>query len=265
MKILPLLALGVLTASAARAQSPTPATATDGKDRRLYVVGYSHLDTQWRWTYPMVIRDFIANTTRENFKLLEKYPDYVFNFTGSRRYEFMKEYYPEDYARVKKYVAEGRWFPAGSSVDEGDAIIPSLESYQRHFLYGNRFFDREFGVHSQEFMLPDCFGFPAALPTILHHGGIKGFSTQKLPWGSAVGIPFSVGVWTGPDGSDMLAALNPLSYTGHVAEDLSKSRKWLDRINVTGDKSGAYVDYHYFGTGDRGRRARGEIRPVVGA
>ncbi len=24
-------------------------------------------------------------------------------------------------------------------------------------------------------MLPDCFGFPAALPTILHHCGIKGF------------------------------------------------------------------------------------------
>ncbi len=29
-------------------------------------------------------------------------------------------------------------------------------------------------------MLPDCFGFPASLPSILAHAGVKGFSTQKL-------------------------------------------------------------------------------------
>ena len=34
-------------------------------------------------------------------------------------------------------------------------------------------------------MLPDCFGFPASLPTILAHSGVKGFSTQKLVWGSS--------------------------------------------------------------------------------
>ena len=27
----------------------------------------------------------------------------------------MKEYFPDDFARMKKYVDEGRWFPAGSS------------------------------------------------------------------------------------------------------------------------------------------------------
>ena len=37
-----------------------------------------------------------------NFPLFDKYPDYVFNFTGSRRYEFMEEYYPEDFARVQR-------------------------------------------------------------------------------------------------------------------------------------------------------------------
>jgi alpha-mannosidase len=222
------------------------------KDKNLYVVGYAHLDTQWRWTYDYVIQNFIRNTMEQNFPLIEKYPNYVFNFTGSRRYEFMKEYYPAEYAKVKQYVAQGRWFPAGSSVDECDANIPSLESFTRHFLYGNRFFQHEFGMQSDEFMLPDCFGFPASLPEILAHGGIKGFSTQKLTWGSAVGIPFNVGTWIGPDGSSVYAALNPGAYTGSVNEDLSQSEMWLKRINETGGKSGAYVDYHYYGTGDRG-------------
>jgi alpha-mannosidase len=221
-------------------------------DKNLYVVGYAHLDTQWRWTYVDTIRDNLRNTMEQNFPLFDKYPNYIFNFTGSRRYELMKEYYPEDYAKVKSYVAAGRWMPAGSSVDECDVNTPSLESICRQFLYGNHFFQREFGKPSEDFMLPDCFGFPASLPAIMAHGGIKGFSTQKLTWGSAVGIPFNVGVWIGPDDSSVLAALNPGPYGGLVTDDLSKSSMWLNRINKDGQQSGVYADYRYFGTGDKG-------------
>jgi alpha-mannosidase len=222
------------------------------RDRVLYAVGYAHLDTQWRWDYPETIREYIPNTLRDNFALFEKYPGYVFNFTGSRRYEFMQEYYPEEYETMKRYIASGRWFPAGSSVDEGDSIVPSGESIIRQVLYGNRYFRREFGMASVEYMLPDCFGFPSSLPTLLVHCGLKGFSTQKLTWGSAVGIPFKVGRWIGPDGSEIVAALDPGPYDSKVREDLSQSSSWLKRIENTGKQSGAYVDYHYFGVGDRG-------------
>lgn len=226
------------------------------KEKTLYVVGYAHLDTQWRWTYPQVIREFIASTLHDNFMLIDKYPNYIFNFSGSRRYEMMKEYYPAEYEKLRGAIAAGRWFPCGSSVDEGDAIVPSLESMVRHVLYGNRYFKHEFGVTSDEFMLPDCFGFPASLPSILAHCGIKGFSTQKLTWGSANGIPFKIGTWTGPDGKSIIAALDPGSYTGIVTEDLSHDESWLERIQKTGTMSGAFVDYHYFGTGDRGGAPR---------
>ncbi len=222
------------------------------KQKTLYVVPYAHLDTQWRWSYPQVIREFLANTLHDNFKLIDKYPNYVFNFSGSRRYEMMREYYPQDWERLKGYIKAGRWFPCGSSVDEGDANVPGLESMVRHVLYGNHYFRREFGVASDEFMLPDCFGFPASLPTILAHCGIKGFSTQKLTWGSAIGIPFKVGNWIGPDGSVMPAALDPGSYSGGVNEDLSQNKGWLTRIERTGAQSGIFADYHYYGTGDRG-------------
>lgn len=248
--------LTVLALGTASLAQPPPAKVphpTDlSKGNTLYLVGYAHLDTQWRWSYPQVIREFIGNTMRNNFRLFDKYPDYVFNFSGSRRYEMMKEYYPEDYARVKQYVSSGQWFPCGSSVDEGDANVPSAESLIRHTLYGNHFFRREFGVASEEFMLPDCFGFPYALPTILSHCGIKGFSTQKLTWGSAVGIPFPVGTWEGPDGHSIVAALDPGSYAAGFSEDLSQNTSWLARVQNTGKKSGAFVDYHYYGTGDRG-------------
>jgi alpha-mannosidase len=252
-----LLACGlVLSPSAARAQQipskPASKPVDFSKDRTLYVIGYSHLDTEWRWSYPQVIREFLPNTLHDNFRLFEKYPDYIFNWTGSNRYKLMKEYYPEDYAKLKAYVAAGRWFPNGSNVEEGDVDMPSEESIIRQILYGNQFYRREFGVASNEFMIPDCFGFPASLPSLFAHSGLTGFSTQKLTWGSAVGIPFNVGVWEGPDGQSVIAALNPGSYTSSINSDLSNDKQWIERVEDNGKKSGVYVDYAYYGTGDRG-------------
>ena len=46
-------------------------------------------------------------------------------------------------------------------------------------------FSREFGRRSVDVYLPDCFGFGWALPSIMAHSGLTGFSTQKRTWGSA--------------------------------------------------------------------------------
>src|ERR1700694_1899398 len=161
----------------------------------LFVVGYAHLDTEWRWEYPQVIREYLPKTLHDNFDLFGKYPHYIFNFSGANRYRMMKEYYPADYAKLKQFVAAGRWFPAGSSMEESDVNSPSAESIFRQVLYGNQYFRRDFNKASAEYMLPDCFGFPASLPSILAHAGVKGFSTQKLTWGSAT----EAGGWESPE------------------------------------------------------------------
>src|SRR2546425_1115210 len=269
-------------ASESNAARPKESAGPDlTKQPTLYVVGYAHLDTQWRWEYPTTINEDILKTIRLNFDLFEKYPHYIFNFSGANRYRMMKEYFPADYQKVKKYVAAGHWFPAGSSMEEGDVNSPSAESIIREFLYGNQFFRREFGKASAEYMLPDCFGFPASLPSLMAHAGIKGFSTQKLTWHSAasvggpgspedtpVGIPFNVGIWEGPDGRSVIAALNPGSYDGDIISDLSKSNPpppppagrgnvdWAKRVQLDGQVSGLFADYHYYGTGDTGGSPR---------
>jgi len=258
-----------------QASRKTPAKAPNLKTTpTLYLVGYAHLDTQWRWEYPTVISKYLPATMLKNFALFKKYPHYIFNWTGSNRYMMMQEYYPADFARVKHYVATGQWFPAGSSVEENDVNSPSPESIIRQVLYGNEYFRREFGIASDEYMLPDCFGFPADLPSILAAAGIKGFSTQKLTWGSSapvggpnspedtpVGTPFNVGMWIGPDGHGVIAALNPGSYSGGVSYDLTQSTAppyirdfidWPKRVEQDGKVSGVYADYHYYGTGDIG-------------
>ena len=222
------------------------------KDKVLYTIGYAHLDTEWNWDYPTVINEYIRNTMVDNFKLLDKYPDYVFNFTGSRRYNFMKEYHPELYKKVGDYIKQGRWFISGSSVDEAEVNVSSSESVLRQVLYGNLFFKREFNKQSRDYMLPDCFGFVATLPSVLSHAGLIGFSTQKLTWGSANGIPFNVGIWEGPDGKGLPSALNGTGYGSHIVERLDKDSGWAARMESDKTKYGVLIDFRYYGTGDIG-------------
>jgi alpha-mannosidase len=185
------------------------------------VVGTAHLDTQWLWTIQNTIREHLPKTLRSNFELFEQYPDYVFSFEGAFRYALMKEYYPQEYAKLKQYIASGRWRIAGSSWDAGDVNIASPESLIRQVLYGNGFFRREFGQVSRDIFLPDCFGFGFALPSVAAHCGLKGFCTGKLGWGSAVDVPYRVGRWEGVDGAQIVAALDPGGYTQDVQEHLS--------------------------------------------
>src|SRR5579863_2940093 len=219
----------------ATAKAQTTEKPDLSKQPTLYVVGYAHLDTEWRWEYPQVISEYLRKTMEDNFTLFDKYPHYVFNFSGANRYRLMKEYFPADFARLKSYVDQGRWFPAGSSMEEGDVNTPSAETIIRQVLYGNTWFRKELGKASAEYMLPDCFGFPSSLPTILAHSGVKGFSTQKLVWGSSAvgggpeslertpeGTPFNVGVWVGPDGESVLAGLNPGDYSAGIYTDLAR-------------------------------------------
>jgi alpha-mannosidase len=296
-RILPTFA--VLIAVHGQIYSQTMKAPDITRDPTLYVVPYAHLDTQWRWEMPQTISEYLLKTMRVNFAYIDKYPHYVFNWTGSNRYRLMKEYFPDDYAKMTQYVAAGRWFPAGSSVEEGDVNLPSAEGIFRQILYGNAYFRKDFGKASTEYMLPDCFGFPASLPSILAHAGVKGFSTQKLnaawqpapkiggpgsPEDTPEGIPFNVGLWIGPDGKSVIAALNPSGYGSSVYTDLSREppaepqlaseqkaqltpqqlrfrqpdpeQDWVKRIRLNGNVTGVFADYHYVGTGDVGGAVR---------
>lgn len=220
---------------------------------RLYVVATSHLDTQWRWTIQTTIRHFLKRTLLDNFAHFRKFPEYVLSFEGSFRYRLLEEHYPEDFVEVQRLVESKRWRPAGSMVDAPDVNIPAPESLIRHILYGNDDFERMFGRRSRDLFLPDCFGFPWSLPTIAAHCGLAGFSSQKLiKWIKPETIPFDLGLWEGPDGSSVVAVLDPGGYGSPLREDLSSSKEWLERFERKRANGEPAIGYKYFGVGDRG-------------
>ena len=143
-------AVVLLFAGTAAAQEQTPPT---GKKYRAYLVSNAHFDTQWRWDVQRSIEEFLLNTLDQNFRLLEDYPDYLINFEGAVKYAWAKEYYPERYGRLKKYVAEGRWHLTGSTWDATDPNVPSAESFFRNVLLGQEFFKAEFGQKATDIFL----------------------------------------------------------------------------------------------------------------
>lgn len=219
-------------------------------EKRIYTIATAHLDTCWLWDLEKTIDVLLPETLRQNFALFEKYPEYTFNFEGSYRYELIEEYYPALFEQLKAYIAAGRWVPAGSCYENGDVNVPSPEALFRNILYGNGYFRERFDKPSRDIFLPDCFGFGWALPSIAAHAGLNGFSTGKLAWGSAYGIPFALGRWQGVDGNEIYANLNPGAYTSALlnARTNKKALKNFAGSAVHGLPFAAL----YHGTGDRG-------------
>ncbi|MDR1409102.1 MAG: hypothetical protein LBJ12_02275 [Oscillospiraceae bacterium] len=217
----------------------------------IYAVATAHLDTVWNWDFETTIREYILNTLRDNFAFFEKYPDYVFSFEGSYRYELMEEYYPKLFEKLREYVKAGKWNVTGSSYENGDVNIPSAEAMFRNILYGNGYFDKTFGKRSTDIFLPDCFGFGTQLPTIAAHANLNGFTTQKLTWSSSVGIPFDLGRWQGVDGSEIFASLNALNYVGRPKK-FRKHKKANRKLKENMERYGLPATYLFYGTGDIG-------------
>jgi alpha-mannosidase len=247
-----LAALALAAAGARSAPARAAESAAAPREGRLYVVGTSHLDTQWNWTVRETIRDHLPATARANFEAFERHPGYVLSFDGAFRYGLLREYWPEEYARLQAYAAQGRWAPAGGFVDACDVNGPSPESLVRQVLYGNGFFRRELGLVCRDVFLPDCFGFGFALPSVAAHCGLKGFSTSKLTWGACGPLPFELGRWLGPDGRGVVAALAPGPYDVRLRRDLSTSEPWRERLRALRERSGVAVQYTYLGVGDTG-------------
>src|SRR5262245_21021786 len=112
----------ILTLASVSCRSNAPAQQ-ESPQSVVYVIGTSHLDTQWNWTVQDSIRQFIPKTFFENFALFEKYPNYTFSFEGAIHYMWFKEYHPEAWPKLQKYVAEGRWRIAGNWINAVDVNV----------------------------------------------------------------------------------------------------------------------------------------------
>ncbi len=175
--------------------------------------GHSHIDIAWLWRIQETERKS-ARTFANNLALMDAYPEFTFTQSQAIAYDMIKKNYPELYERIKEKVKNGQWNIVGNTWVECDTNIASGESMIRQLLYGREFFLREFGVSSDTYWLPDCFGFSYALPQIIKKSGMKYFITTKLLNQDTNRFPHTLFKWRGADGSEILALNQRSHYQG---------------------------------------------------
>lgn len=185
----------------------------------LHMVGHSHLDIVYMWPYREYIRK-VGRTHTTMLRLMERYPAFRFSQSSAKIYADMKDHYPDVYRQVKQRIAEGRWQPVGAFWLEPDCNLIAGESFVRHILHGQRFWQQEFGFRSRVCWQPDVFGLTWALPQILKRSGIDVILTNKLfVWNDTNPWRHNNFWWQGPDGSQVLAVIPPGHFIGMVDPD----------------------------------------------
>jgi alpha-mannosidase len=234
----------------AAARAPlAEALESSGAPRRHRVVaqGHAHIDTAWLWPLRETWRK-CARSFSTVLALMDEDPDFRFAASQMVQYQWMRDGYPELFARIRQRVAEGRWEVVGGMWVEADCNVAAAESLVRQLLHGTRFAEEELGVHPRVGWLPDTFGFPATLPQILAQSGMDSFMTQKLWWNDTDTFPHSTFWWEGIDGSRVLTHMPPVAtYNGDVsAHEVLRSETGFHDHGVS--SSSLYL----FGLGDGG-------------
>ncbi|UCF97202.1 MAG: alpha-mannosidase [Spirochaetaceae bacterium] len=243
----------------------------DFNETKFHLCGQSHLDIAWRWRYSQTLRKAIVTYTKALWHI-EHHQDFRFAASQPFLLDWIRCTDPGLFAKITEAVKSGRFDLVGGMWVEPDCRLPSGESIVRQRLYGQRFYLSHFGKISDVEWVPDSFGFASTLPQIFLKSGSRYFYTVKLHDTPDVPFPFIQFLWQSPDGSRVLACLNPDGWESLIRHNATKQHRRLLKpgrhlvANYTTDKpeemdlySGDLPDICVFmGEGDGGHGPTGE-------
>ena len=180
------------------------------------LIGHAHLDMVWLWPEEVGIRKGI-HTFATVQRLLDQYPEWVFNQSSPYLYQKIARREPGLFRSISRHIFSGRIEATGGFYLESDLNLPSGEALARGLLHGQRLFQELRGEPSRLAWLPDVFGFPGFLPQLLQQAGIRYFFSSKMRWSAIETFPHTSFRWIGDDGTELLAHQCPAGYGGIVS------------------------------------------------
>jgi alpha-mannosidase len=193
----------------------------------LLLTGHAHIDLAWLWPVAETRRK-ARRTWSNQLRLMEQYDDFTFNQSSAQAYAWIEKDDPQLFADIQQAVKDGRWEPVGGMWVEPDSQVSGGEAYVRQLFYGQRYFERAFGIRNTTAWLPDVFGFSAGVPQILLGAGIENFFTIKVTWSEANAFPYDLFMWQGLDGSKVLTHtfFNPEGGYNGLIEPIATFNTW---------------------------------------
>ena len=198
--------------------------------KQIHLICNAHLDPVWLWEWEEGAAEAIS-TFRTAVELCEKNKAFVFNHNEVILYEWIQEYQPTLFARIKKLVKKGQWHIMGGWYLQPDCNMPSGESFVRQILAGRQYFKEHFGVRPTTAINFDPFGHSRGLVQILAKSGYDSYLFGR-PYQSFTPLEKDLFVWVGFDGSEVLGK----RFRGWYNTELGKARKMItERMEQSDD------------------------------
>lgn len=171
----------------------------------LYIVPHTHYDAEVFLTREATLK-WGAEHILDALYLLETDPGYRFTLDQRCYVEGFAHLHPEQVTRLRAHVAAGRVELAGGMHGMPDVNLPSGESLVRQVLYGQAYFEREFGARSTTAWMLDIFGHHPQVPQLIDKSGFDSYVFCRGYVGHA-GF-----TWVGLDGSRLRCEWLPYHY-----------------------------------------------------
>ena len=171
--------------------------------KKLHMVCNAHLDPVWQWDWNEGATAALA-TFYSAVELADQF-DYIFCHNEALLYEYIEEYDPKLFARIKALVECGKWHIMGGWYVQPDCTIPGGEGFVRQIESGMSYFMEKFGKRPTVAVNFDSFGHTQGLVQILSKCGYDGYIFCR-PMPELMELPNQLFTWVGFDGSKVSAA-----------------------------------------------------------
>lgn len=121
-------------------------------------------------------------TFRQAAILADEY-DYIFCHNEALLYEYIEEYVPELFEKIRELVKKGKWKITGGWYLQPDCNLPSGEAFVRQIELGRKYFAEKFGARPTVATNFDSFGHSVGLVQILKKCGYDGYlCCRPMSW-----------------------------------------------------------------------------------
>ena len=154
--------------------------------KTIFLTPHSHYDYLWCDT-PDGMGSKTAKLIKEALMIMRKNENYRYIIDSVMACEYFRLNHPELWNELKERVREGKVGLIGGDIVSPDTILPNGESLVRQFLYGCRYFKKNFRIDSKIAYFIDSFGLTPQLPQILKKSGfeflifVRGARNRNLP------------------------------------------------------------------------------------
>lgn len=211
----------------------------------IHLIFNAHIDPVWLWPWQASLDEILA-TCRSACDRLDAHPALTFSRGEAWVYREIERLDPALFARIRRFVEQGRWEIVGGWWVQPDCNLPSGFAFEHQIGEGKRYFMDRFGAFPEVAYNVDSFGHAATLPGYLRAAGQR-YYVMMRPQEHEMALPARLFRWRGYEGGPEVTVFR--IPRGYCAREMSEDHV---RASLEGLPPGVEETMCFVGVGDHG-------------